>query len=166
MTVGERIRDARKSMGLTQAQLADQSGVAAISIHQYETGKRNPRIEQLLRIAEALDITVTDLMSEQDTQIFMSGFNTALDGLDIMPQVDNFRKKLWGYRYTKLERALIKDFSLLNPDGQQKAVERIEELTEIPRYRAETASESPPPPQEGESTTPPPDGPGTASEGE
>jgi len=56
--------------------------------------------------------------------------------------------------------------SCLNADGQQKAVERVEELTEIPRYRAETAPQSPPAPQEGNDTTPPPDAPGEAQEDE
>jgi len=56
MTVGERIREIRKEKGLTQAQLSEKSGVAAISIHQYETGKRTPRLEQLIYIASALEI--------------------------------------------------------------------------------------------------------------
>lgn len=33
----------------------------------------------------------------------------------------------------------------LNPDGQQKVVERAEDLTEIPRYQATTAPEPTPP---------------------
>ena len=55
MPVGERIRAARKSAGLTQAQLAEKSGVASISIHQYESGKRQPRIEQLKKIGSSCD---------------------------------------------------------------------------------------------------------------
>lgn len=56
---------------------------------------------------------------------------------------------------------LQKIMEQLNDAGQQKVVERAEELTEIPRYRAETAPQSPPAPQEGQSTTPPPDAPET-----
>nr|WP_325259708.1 helix-turn-helix domain-containing protein [uncultured Oscillibacter sp.] len=44
---------------------------------------------------------------------------------------------------------LQKIMEQLNDAGQQKVVERAEELTEIPRYRAETAPQSPPAPQEG-----------------
>lgn len=50
----------------------------------------------------------------------------------------------------------------LNDEGQQKAVERVEELTEIPRYQATPAAESPSPAPEGTDTTPtekPPEGP-------
>lgn len=66
MTIGECIRDARKAAGLTQNELADKSGVAAISIHQYEKGKRQPRLEQLLAIARALDIDLDSLIPAED----------------------------------------------------------------------------------------------------
>ena len=41
---------------------------------------------------------------------------------------------------------LIEIFDTLNDDGQQKAIERVEELTEIPRYRRQDPPESPPAP--------------------
>lgn len=63
MTIGGCIRQARKRAGLTQSQLAEQSGVATISIHQYESGKRQPRLEQLRQIALALGVTVSDLVN-------------------------------------------------------------------------------------------------------
>lgn len=64
MTIGERIKTARKAAGLTQAQLAEKSTVAAISIHQYEAGKREPRIEQVQRIADALRLPVSSLVGD------------------------------------------------------------------------------------------------------
>ncbi len=60
-------------------------------------------------------------------------------------------------------------FRKLNPLGQIEAVHRIEELTEIPRYRAETAPHSTPVPQDAPEqvvTTPPTDAPGEAQEDE
>lgn len=41
-------------------------------------------------------------------------------------------------------RSMIEKFSALNYDGQQKAIERVEELSEIPKYQKEKA------PSEGE----------------
>lgn len=66
MTIGERIRATRKTAGLTQAQLAEQSGVASISIHQYESGKRQPRLKQLQAISKALNVDWTDLVPEEN----------------------------------------------------------------------------------------------------
>lgn len=63
MDIGQRIKAARKAIGLTQDQLAQKSGVATITIRQYETGKRQPRIEQLQAIADALNISLDDLLN-------------------------------------------------------------------------------------------------------
>lgn len=57
-------------------------------------------------------------------------------------------------------------FHALNFSGKQEAVKRVEELTEIPRYRAETTPQLPPEPKEGKDATPPPDAPEMPSEGE
>lgn len=81
-----------------------------------------------------------------------------------------FNIKLAYDRFTEqdyiLLRSLIRPFSNLNHNGQQEAVKRVEELTEIPRYRAETTPQSPPAPQEGKDTTPPPDAPQRPQEDE
>ena len=49
------------------------------------------------------------------------------------------------FRYSNLTEldylsnvSLVDAFSLLSPEGQQKAIERVEELTEIPKYQKET----------------------------
>lgn len=54
MTYGEKIKKARKEAGLTQAELANKCGLAAITIQQYERNLREPKIEALRKIAEAL----------------------------------------------------------------------------------------------------------------
>ena len=36
---------------------------------------------------------------------------------------------------------MIKDYGKLNDDGQQVAVERVHELTEIPRYKRKSTPE-------------------------
>ena len=62
-SVGGKIKAARKDIGLTQDQLAQKSGVATITIRQYETGKRQPRLEQLQKIADALEIPIAFFVS-------------------------------------------------------------------------------------------------------
>lgn len=63
MTIGQRIKEARKTIGLTQRELAEKADVATGTIQQYELGKRQPRIEQLQRIAAALNVDVNWLMN-------------------------------------------------------------------------------------------------------
>lgn len=61
MTVGERIRVARKAKGLTQKQLGEACGIAEPTIRRYELGKLNPKYETLQKIAKPLGISVSKL---------------------------------------------------------------------------------------------------------
>lgn len=74
MTVGERIRKARKAKGLTQEELAKSLGVSFAMIGQYERGERNPKLDTLQRIADALDVNVGLLLyGENSTTIDSDG---------------------------------------------------------------------------------------------
>lgn len=61
MTVGERIRAARKAKGLTQKQLGEACGIAEPTIRRYELGKLNPKYETLEKIAIPLGVSVANL---------------------------------------------------------------------------------------------------------
>ena len=57
MTIGEKIKIIRKKNRLTQKELGDKLGVSYQMIAQYENGKRNPKIETVQKIADALDMS-------------------------------------------------------------------------------------------------------------
>lgn len=149
MTTGERIKAARKRAGVTQAQLAEQSGVAAISIHQYEAGKRNPQLEPVLHIAAALGVPVQELIAdwsavdkEEFKRVFIHG-----EGLEPPARIA-----------VALER--------LNATGAGKVADYAEDLTHVPRYTAPEPPQGTLAPSEGTDTTPPPDGPQRPPEGQ
>ena len=52
------------------------------------------------------------------------------------------------------QRRIATALGKLNEEGQEKAAERVEELTEIPRYQAPEPPQDTPAPQEGTDTTP------------
>ena len=54
--VGEQIRAARKSRGVTQQQLADRIGMSRPSLIDYEKGKTPVTVDLLTNIADALDV--------------------------------------------------------------------------------------------------------------
>lgn len=64
MDISEKIKQARIKKKLTQKQLAQLSEVAEITIRQYEAGKRRPKIEQLQKIASALNVPVSAFIDE------------------------------------------------------------------------------------------------------
>jgi predicted transcriptional regulator len=49
------VADRRRALGLSQAQLAELTGTTQSAIARLESGGRPPRIDTLLRIADALD---------------------------------------------------------------------------------------------------------------
>ena len=53
----------RKEKNMSQEDLANASGITLSSIKKYETGIRNPKPDQLNKLAAALDISPNDLVS-------------------------------------------------------------------------------------------------------
>ena len=66
MTIGERIRFFRKKAGLTQKALGEKCKMPDSQIRQYELGMVNPKIEQLQRIATALNCDISELLAISD----------------------------------------------------------------------------------------------------
>lgn len=179
MTTGQLIKAARKKAGMTQAELADKLGIPYQSVSQWERGTRNPKRETLKRLAKALHVTIPyfdgmddlnaldidEALRARDTRTaekLMGLHEGALDPPDP------------GYSHSDLERQLIFSFSNLNREGQKEAVKRVDELSELSRYRrpdaphllniadidvrAETAPQSPVATSCNEDPTPPPEG--------
>jgi transcriptional regulator with XRE-family HTH domain len=59
--VGARIRSKRESLGWTQEQLADVTGLAQSHISRLEVGKHAPTFQTIERIAGALQVAAGDL---------------------------------------------------------------------------------------------------------
>ena len=62
VSVGDNIRTARKSAGLTQKQLADKLNLSLMSVRRYESGERKLKIDMIQRIADALDVSAGYLL--------------------------------------------------------------------------------------------------------
>ena len=77
-----RIRALRKQRGITMKQLGEVVDLAESTISQYETGKREPDNETLLKISEYFGVTVGYLLGvETDT-------STAKNNHDILDDAD------------------------------------------------------------------------------
>jgi transcriptional regulator with XRE-family HTH domain len=64
--LGERIREERVLRAMTQLELANKAGLpgpnAAAWVCRFETGQRDPRFSTIKKLAEALGMTVSDLL--------------------------------------------------------------------------------------------------------
>lgn len=73
MTIGERIQVARKSAGLTQKELGEKLGLSYQSIAQWENDIRKPKIANIIKIANVLDVPISDLsddISAKDLEVY------------------------------------------------------------------------------------------------
>lgn len=149
MTTGELIRNARQKAGITQAELARKLGISYQSIGQWERNIRKPKPESLLKLAQALEISVSVLLGVTDEDGYMTG-NHFADPSDFefikALGLDNPSRRTALLADPHSSNALIADrlktaFDSLNPSGQQVAVERVEELTEIPKYQKDPPPE-------------------------
>lgn len=166
MTTGQRIKAARKEAGLTQKELGKKIGVTYQTIAQWENDLRNPKQETVQRISNALDCDFYWLLwgerlsiEERQALNVMRVFNTDDFRIEKAAKLavhyaerEHMGK---GYSFGTTEERLIRVFSSLNDAGQQKAVERVEELSEIPKYQRQPPQDAPTTPSEGTGTTPP-----------
>lgn len=69
MNIGELIRNIRLNKGLTQEVLAEKAGLSRNTIVNFENKKRVPRVDDLGKIAKALDVEVSIFFQENPTQL-------------------------------------------------------------------------------------------------
>ena len=63
MEFNEKLRQLRKSKGLTQDRLAEKLYVSRTAVSKWESGRGYPNIDSLKRISELFGVTVDDLLS-------------------------------------------------------------------------------------------------------
>ncbi len=71
MSIGENIKKFRLEKGWTQKKLGEECEpkIAESTIRRYELGKLNPKLETVQKIAEALNVSVTELDSRINNEI-------------------------------------------------------------------------------------------------
>lgn len=60
----KKIREARLRKAFTQKRLAQEMNVTQSAISQWENGVTVPRLSELLKLCETLDISVSELLDE------------------------------------------------------------------------------------------------------
>lgn len=120
MTIGERIKAARAQKRLTQKELADKLELATGTIQQYELSKRQPRLEQLQAIADALGVDINWLVNGQTLE-----------------QRDQAIKDHISRRFTEaeLDKRLKGSYDTLTLEGKEKAVDSVEIIAGNPAYQ-------------------------------
>ncbi len=87
-------RAIRERRGLTQVALGQRAGMAPASISHFETGQRVPSLDSLVKLADALEVSVDELLgrtsvdaSTQVDPLFLRASRAPTDTLDAVKRV-------------------------------------------------------------------------------
>lgn len=171
MSIANNIKQLRKQKHLTQKQLAEKSGLAVITIQQYEAGKFNPKPDTVMKLCVGLDCKITDIIDDE-TQKYYRMFDAIepQNKTNVSTHISEIRKLIQrkenGESLTETEEEQLYNFLekqketneiirmgkfstklhditiQLNEKGQEKVIEHAEMIAKIPEYRKDE------PPQE------------------
>lgn len=97
--IGERLRELRRSHGLSQRELARQSGVANATISLIENGKLNPTVSMLKKVLDGVPLRLSEFFSDKadapEKVFFRSGELTGIaeGGVSYLQVGANLRDK-------------------------------------------------------------------------
>ncbi|MGN0490015.1 helix-turn-helix domain-containing protein [Ruminococcus sp.] len=66
MTLGEKLKEARKQTGLSQEQLSEKLGVSRSAVAKWETNKGIPDVDNLKALSQLLNVSVDYLLNDGD----------------------------------------------------------------------------------------------------
>lgn len=156
MTTGERMKMRRKELGIPVEYIANSLGVSVATIYRYENGDIEKVPGTVLEpLSKILQVSPAYLMGWGECVLNLAEENTIDCGVFLTKKISEYeRLKRTGAPSDEIEKlenecrelsaqgakltryaVLSKYFNLLNKDGQEVAVERIKELSEIPKYK-------------------------------
>lgn len=130
MDFGKKVKEIRKSKGLSQRELGEKMGITQQTIAQYERAIEQPKLTTVRKLAEALEVPIGELVTDWAS---FSHEEIAMD---------------WG---APSKNELLKHYQKLNTQGKRKVVDYAEDMANIPKYQdqPEEQKESLPNDQEG-----------------
>lgn len=67
MTFGEKVKEARLALNLSQTELSKMTGISERSLYTYEQLGTIPRMSNVKKLADALNVTTSYLLDEEET---------------------------------------------------------------------------------------------------
>ena len=111
MEFSERLKELRKQAGLTQVELAGKLGIVQSSYADWERGKKKPTQENLVKIAQILNVSVDYLVGNSEEK------TDELDNIELL-----FRMNSKGL--TKEEKAIFKKELIEFMEERKKAFDK------------------------------------------
>lgn len=117
---GGNIKRIRIEKELTQKKLGELCGIDEANLRKYENGRLKPSLNTIRRIAASLDVSLSDIIDDWSNYSPEEYSKDLEDGTSLD------------------ELGLLQDYRILNDNGKGEARKRVNELTEIPKYKKDT----------------------------
>lgn len=91
MTLGEKIKSARKAKGFTQRQLADMVNAKHNSISDWESNKSKPDMDTVELLCGALDLTPTYLVGSKSDDEYADIIGKIMNEPGLLDMIDDYR---------------------------------------------------------------------------
>ncbi|NFG60035.1 helix-turn-helix transcriptional regulator [Clostridium botulinum] len=140
MHIGEKIKSIRVKKNMSRKDIAKKSGISEISIRKYEKGERNPKLENIKNIAKALNISIYELIKDDNleeslkhlsSEVILPLIKVYKNNEDLLKnmQNDTFQhyKLFTDYLYVKFKNQI----ELLEKENKFSAIDLIQLYEEI-----------------------------------
>ena len=112
---GDRIKESRENQGLSKTKLAEKTGLTLSAISQFESGERDPSLESLKKLADALQVSADYIMGIKE-EISDQNILATFRGLQKMTEDDkkemlNFMQFLKAKKEFKTKKGQKKKFN-------------------------------------------------------
>lgn len=135
MTIGERIKNRREELGLSQEELAKKMGFKTKnSIYKYEQ-QENMKSGIIQRFADALSVSPAYLMGWEDNAPVYNALKRTSNENDALLNAYEQNKLQNSIKLTIEDVELIKDCQTLNEDGRKRVTQYVGDLMKIDEYK-------------------------------
>lgn len=136
--IGNRVKELRLSLGLTQEEFGEKIGLKKSGISNIENGTRNLSIRNIKLISKTFNVSELWLNSGVNDNTLKGWEESSIkeklqEKVNTIEQIQN----AFGSDYVNI----LESFDELNSKGKQKAIEVVDDLTLIPKYKKESPND-------------------------
>ena len=106
--IANKIKGKRRKLGITQADLAKRLSISASYLNLMESGKRKINLDLVLKMANELNVDVSDISKKTDTSLYQNLMDLLGDNLFENLDITNFDVKQLVNTNPSIAKALVK----------------------------------------------------------
>ena len=106
--IGHKIKTRRRKLGITQANLSKKLSISPSYLNLMESGKRKINVDLLLKMANELNVNLSDISKKIDTNLYQNLMDLLGDNLFENLDITNFDVKQLVNTNPLIAKALIK----------------------------------------------------------